>query len=53
LARHRRVAGHAAGRSRPLSLDRDIRPREEEWETICAQHGLLPGNLRDFVGLSF
>jgi hypothetical protein len=37
----------------PLSLGRDIRPREEEWETICAQHGLRSGNLRDFVGLSF
>jgi hypothetical protein len=53
LARHRRVAGHAAGRSRaPLSLDRDIRPREAEWETIRARHGLRSGNLRDFVGLS-
>ena len=43
-----RPGGHV-----PLSLDRDIRPREEEWETICAQHGLRSGNLRDFVGLSF
>jgi nucleoside-diphosphate-sugar epimerase len=37
-----RPGGHV-----PLSLDRDIRPREEEWETICAQHGLRSGNLRD------
>ena len=43
-----RPGGHV-----PLSLDRDIRPREEEWETICARHGLRSGNLRDFVGLSF
>jgi nucleoside-diphosphate-sugar epimerase len=37
----------------PLSLDRDIRPREAEWEIIRARHGLRSGNLRDFVGLSF
>ena len=37
----------------PLSLDRDIRPREAEWETIRARHGLRSGNLHDFVGLSF
>jgi nucleoside-diphosphate-sugar epimerase len=40
--------GHA-----PLSLDRDIRPRETEWEAIRARHKLRSGNLRDFVGLSF
>jgi hypothetical protein len=43
-----RPGGHV-----PLSLDLDIRPREEEWETICAQHWLRSGNLRDFAGLSF
>ena len=43
-----RPGGHV-----PLSLDHDIRPREEEWETIRARHGLRSGNLRDFVGLSF
>src|SRR5947209_177422 len=43
-----RPAGHV-----PLSLDRDIRPREAEWETIRARHRLRSGNLRDFVGLSF
>jgi nucleoside-diphosphate-sugar epimerase len=37
----------------PLSLDRDIRPREAEWEAIRLKHGLRSGNLRDFVGLSF
>ena len=40
--------GHA-----PLSLDREIRPREAEWEAIRAKYGLRSGNLRDFVGLSF
>ena len=43
-----RPGGHV-----PLSLDRDIRPREAEWDTIRARHGLRSGNLRDFVGLSF
>jgi hypothetical protein len=43
-----RPGGHV-----PISLDRDIRPREAEWETIRARHGLRSGNLRDFVGLSF
>ena len=43
-----RPGGHV-----PLSLDRDIRPHEAEWETIRARHGLRSGNLRDFVGLSF
>jgi nucleoside-diphosphate-sugar epimerase len=37
----------------PLSLDRDIRPRESEWQAIRSRHGLRSGNLRDFVGLSF
>src|SRR3954462_11390908 len=37
----------------PLSLDREIQPREAEWEAIRARYRLLSGNLRDFVGLSF
>jgi hypothetical protein len=37
----------------PLSLDRVIRPREAEWDTIRDRHGLRSGTLRDFVGLSF
>jgi hypothetical protein len=37
----------------PRSLDRDIRPREAEWEKVRARHRLRSGNLRDFVGLSF
>jgi hypothetical protein len=37
----------------PLSLDRDIRPREAEWEKIRTRYGLRSGKLRDFVGLSF
>jgi nucleoside-diphosphate-sugar epimerase len=43
-----RPGGHV-----PLSLDRDIRPREAEWDAIRARYGLHSGNLRDFVGLSF
>ena len=45
--------GFAAGGTVPLSLDREIRPREAEWREICARHGLVSGTLRDFVGLSF
>ncbi len=37
----------------PLSLDREIRPRESDWDAIRARHGLHSGNLREFVGLSF
>ena len=43
-----RPGGHV-----PLSLDRDIRPREAEWDTSAPDTGCAPGNLRDFVGLSF
>lgn len=45
--------GFEPGDSVPLSLDREIRPRETEWAEIRAQHGLASGTLRDFVGLSF
>jgi nucleoside-diphosphate-sugar epimerase len=45
--------GFAAGAHVPLSLDREIRPREEEWAEIRRQHGLASGNLKDFVGQSF
>ena len=37
----------------PLSLDREIRPREAEWAEIRREHGLASGSLKDFVGLSF
>jgi hypothetical protein len=37
----------------PLSLDRDIRPREAEWDAVRARHCLRSRNLREFVGLSF
>src|SRR3954447_8994213 len=37
----------------PLSLDREIRPREAEWESVRLKHGLRSGDLSDFVGLSF
>ena len=37
----------------PLSLDREIRPREAEWAQLRARYGLRSGTLREFVGLSF
>jgi nucleoside-diphosphate-sugar epimerase len=45
--------GFAAGDHVPLSLDKEIRPREAEWAEIVRQHGLGSGTLKDFVGLSF
>jgi nucleoside-diphosphate-sugar epimerase len=45
--------GFKPGGHVPLSLDRDIRPREAAWAKICARHGLRSGMLREFVGLSF
>lgn len=45
--------GFEAGEHVPLSLDREIRPREAEWAEICAASGLKSGTLKDFVGLSF
>jgi nucleoside-diphosphate-sugar epimerase len=45
--------GFAAGAHVPLSLDREIRPREAEWADIRKVHGLRSGSLKDFVGLSF
>jgi nucleoside-diphosphate-sugar epimerase len=45
--------GLAAGDHVPLSLDREIRPREAEWAAIRQEHGLASGTLEQFVGLSF
>ena len=45
--------GMAPGAHVPLSLDKDIRPREAEWAEIRARHGLASGTLKEFVGLSF
>jgi len=45
--------GLAPGGARPMSLDKDIRPREADWARICTTHGLRAPNLKDFVGLSF
>jgi nucleoside-diphosphate-sugar epimerase len=45
--------GCLAGEAVPLSLDRDVRPREAEWQLICKKHNLVSGTLREFVGLSF
>jgi nucleoside-diphosphate-sugar epimerase len=45
--------GFAAGEHVPLSLDKEIRPREPEWAEIRKEHGLASGTLEQFVGLSF
>jgi nucleoside-diphosphate-sugar epimerase len=45
--------GFAAGEAVPLALDTEIRPREAEWAEIRRQHGLVSGDLKEFVGLSF
>jgi len=45
--------GMTPGAHVPLSLDKEIRPREAEWAEIRAQHGLASGTLKEFVGLSF
>jgi nucleoside-diphosphate-sugar epimerase len=45
--------GFAAGEHVPLSLDKEIRPREAEWAAIRREHGLASGTLEQFVGLSF
>ena len=47
------AVGMAAGEPVPLSLDKEIRPREAEWAEIRGEHGLVSGTLREFVGLSF
>ena len=48
-----RSLGFPPGDQVPLSLDREIRPREAEWAEIRNEHGLVSGTLKDFVGLSF
>src|SRR5476649_1057935 len=45
--------GFPPGSNVPLSLDKDIRPREAEWTEIRTRHGLVCGSLKEFVGLSF
>ena len=45
--------GFEPGDHIPVSLDKEIRPREAEWAEICAAHGLRSGTLKNFVGLSF
>ena len=48
-----RALGFEPGAHVPLSLDREIRPREAEWLEIRREHGLVSGTLKEFVGLSF
>jgi nucleoside-diphosphate-sugar epimerase len=45
--------GFEAGDHVPLSLDREIRPREDDWAEIRRAHGLSSATLKEFVGLSF
>ena len=40
--------GFDAGEHVPLSLDKEIRPREAEWAEICAAHGLRLGHAEGF-----
>jgi nucleoside-diphosphate-sugar epimerase len=47
------AVGMAPGAHLPLSLDKEIRPREAEWMAIRRDHGLVSGTLKEFVGLSF
>ncbi len=45
--------GFEPGEAVPLSLDKEIRPREAEWAEIRTKFGLKSGTLAEFVGLSF
>ena len=45
--------GMPPGEDRPLSLQADIAPREDEWQRIVDRHRLVAPDLRSFVGLSF
>lgn len=45
--------GMLPGQDVPLSLARDIAPREADWQRICRKYGLVAPDLAQFVGLSF
>ncbi|CAN5903567.1 NAD-dependent epimerase/dehydratase family protein [soil metagenome] len=45
--------GFEAGKAVPCRLETEILPQEAAWAEIRAAHGLVSGNLKDFVGLSF
>lgn len=45
--------GFEPGDAAPLSLDKEIRPREAEWAEIRSKFALKSGTLAEFVGLSF
>lgn len=47
------AVGMRAGEARPMSLEREIAPLDEEWSAICRRHDLVPTSLRSLVGLSF
>lgn len=48
-----RAFGMEPGEDMPMSLDKEIRPREQDWQAIVARHGLNAPDLERFVGLSF
>ncbi|HTR87469.1 MAG TPA: NAD-dependent epimerase/dehydratase family protein [Reyranella sp.] len=45
--------GFAPGNHVPLSLERELKPRERQWTEIRIRHRLTSGTLKEFVGLSF
>jgi nucleoside-diphosphate-sugar epimerase len=47
------AVGMQPGKDVPLSMVREIAPREDEWRRICARHSLIAPDLKSFVGLSF
>jgi nucleoside-diphosphate-sugar epimerase len=47
------AVGMEPGEAVPMSLDKEIRPRESDWARIRARHDLVSPDLASFVGLSF
>ena len=45
--------GMKPGESRPLSMQSEIAPREDEWQRIVRKHDLAAPDLKSLVGLSF
>lgn len=45
--------GMLPGHEVPLSLAREIAPREADWQRICRKYDLIAPDLAQFVGLSF
>lgn len=47
------AVGMKVGEDRPLSMQAEVAPREDEWQRIVAKHGLVAPDLKSLVGLSF